>query len=301
MLDDSFREVGIGQETGGFTQSGTTYNASLLTEVFGRSGTHAYVTGVAYTDRDRDAFYSVGEGREGVVFAAAGRSDRTEGAGGYALAVAVGADVDVTGRVGDRAFTFSVDTRPGNVKIDLVNGTVLRSSGDIDLGRGIAQVQLLGVADIDAAGSGAGDRLVGNKGDNALSGEGGWDDLVGGAGRDRLSGGQGSDRLWGGDGSDVLNGGRGHDVLWGGKDADRFVFADGGGRDTLRDLSRAEGDRLVLDDALWNGADLTAQQVVNRYAERMGGDIVLVFDGQTQLRLDGISSDAGLAGLIVLA
>jgi Ca2+-binding RTX toxin-like protein len=300
MLDDGYREVGIGQQTGGFTQGGTTYNASLLTEVFGWSGNQVYVTGVAYSDYDRDAFYSVGEGRAGVVLSAAGRSERTQDAGGYALAVAAAADVEVAGRVGDRAFSFSIDTRPGNVKVDIVNGAILHTSGDIDLVRGITQVQLLGAGDIDAAGSDAGDRLVGNRGDNALRGGAGGDVLAGGAGRDRLAGGQGHDRLWGGDGDDVLAGGRGRDMLSGGDGADRFVFRDGGGRDTIRDLSRAEDDRLVLDDALWNGADLTARQVVNRYAERMDGDIVLVFDSQTQLRLDGVSGVAGLDGLIVL-
>lgn len=300
LMDADFREVGIGQEIGGFTQGGTTFNASLLTEVFGRSGTHVYVTGVAYTDRDRDAFYSVGEGREGVVFSAAGRSDRTEAAGGYALAVAAKADVDVTGRIGDRAFTFSLDTRPGNVKLDIVNGAVLRTSGDIDLGRGITQVQLLGVGNIDASGSAAWDRLFGNKGNNVLSGEAGSDRLAGGAGNDRLSGGLGHDRLWGGDGNDVLAGGRGNDILTGHRGADRFVFRDNGGRDTITDLSRGQGDRIVLDDGLWNGADLSARQVVNRFAERMDGDIVLVFDGQTQLRLDGVTSTTGLADMILI-
>jgi Ca2+-binding RTX toxin-like protein len=300
MLDESYREIGIGQEIGGFTQGGTTYNASLLTEVFGVSGSRVYVTGVAYSDSDRDAFYSVGEGQEGVVFTAAGQTGRTEEAGGYALAVEAAADVEVTGRFGNHGFDFSIDTRPGNVKVDLVNGEVLRSSGDIDLGRGISQVQLLGLGDIDAAGSGAWDRVWGNAGDNLLSGEAGRDVLAGRAGQDRLVGGHGHDRLWGGFGGDVLTGGHGNDTLWGGRGADHFVFGEAGGRDMVRDLSRAEGDRIVLDDALWDGADLTAQQVVSRFAERMDGDIVLVFDGQTQLRLDGVGSAGGLADLMVL-
>ncbi len=317
ILNGAFGEVGLGQEIGAFTQGGSTYQASLLTQLFGQSGGHAYVTGVAYSDRDGDGSYSIGEGREGVVFTSGGRSDRTEAAGGYALAVAAGADVDVTGRVGDRGFAFSLDTRPGNVKIDIVNGVLIRSSGDIDLGRGFAQVTLLGVGDIDAAGSAAGDRITGNGGDNVLRGEGGSDALRGGAGRDALAGdagadwlrggdgndvlrgGAGRDRLWGEDGADVLAGGAGDDWLSGGDRADRFVFAAGGGRDTVTDLSRFSGDRLVLDDNLWDGR-MTAQQIVNTFAEVRNGDIVLSFDAATELRLDGITNVQGLAGLIVL-
>jgi serralysin len=300
MMDESFREVGIGQETGGFTQGGTTYNASLLTEVFASTGAQVYVTGVAYADRDRDGFYSVGEGRQGVVFASAARSDKTEAAGGYALGVAANGDVDITGRAGDRSFAFSLDMRSGNVKVDLVNGTILRTSGDIDIGRGIAQVELLGVGDIDARGSAAADRLQGNSGENMLRGERGNDRMAGGAGDDRLAGGIGHDRMWGGAGDDSLGGGRGKDAFWGGDGADHFVFRAGCGLDTIHDLSGADGDRIVLDDRLWGGADLTARQVVDRFAQPMGGDIVLVFGDSAQIRLEGVTSTAGLEDMILL-
>lgn len=317
LMDASFREIGIGQEMGSFTQGGGTYNASLLTELFGRSGAHVLVTGVAYTDRDRDAFYSIGEGREGVVFTSGGRTDRTEAAGGYVLGVTASAETALTGRVGERAFAFTLDTRDGNVKVDVVNGNLIRTSGDIDLGRGLHQVKLLGVGNLDAAGTGYADRLTGNAGANRLAGDGGadvltglggadrllggagGDTLTGGDGTDRLSGGLGADRLAGGDGADVLDGARGDDWLSGGGGADRFVFGPGGGRDTVTDLSRYSGDRLVLDDALWDGR-LTAQQVVNRFAEMRGGDVVLSFDAATEVRLDGWSGLAGLAGVIVL-
>jgi Ca2+-binding RTX toxin-like protein len=300
MMDESFRHVGIGQETGDFTQGGTTFNASLLTELFGSAGTRVYVTGVAYADRDGDGFYSVGEGRKGVVFASAVASEKTAAAGGYALGLDAKEDVALTGRVGDRSFTFSLDMRPGNVKVDLVNGTLLRTSGDIDIGRGIRQVELLGVGDIDAAGSAGADRIFGNSGENVLRGERGNDRVAGGSGDDRLAGGLSHDKVWGGGGDDTLSGGRGRDALWGGDGADDFVFRQAGGRDTIHDLSRADGDHIVLDDGLWDGANLTVRQVVERFAERIDGDIVLVFGDDTQLRLDGIRSSADLADLILV-
>ena len=67
--------------------------------------------------------------------------------------------------------------------------------------------------------------------------------LFGGDGDDRIDGGKGSDHLFGEWGADTLMGGRGSDV---------FVFWFAGessiadGRDTIKDFSRAEHDRVSL-------------------------------------------------------
>jgi uncharacterized protein YkwD len=64
LLADAYREIGLAQVEGQFTHSnGTTYNASMLTEKFARTGTEVFLTGVAYDDTDGDDFYSVGEAR----------------------------------------------------------------------------------------------------------------------------------------------------------------------------------------------------------------------------------------------
>ncbi|MGL6210363.1 MAG: CAP domain-containing protein, partial [Paracoccaceae bacterium] len=77
ILEDGFREIGLGQEEGQFAFTSGTYRSSMLTELFGSSGSNFYLTGVAYTDSDKNAFYTMGEGRSGVVFNAGGASDTT--------------------------------------------------------------------------------------------------------------------------------------------------------------------------------------------------------------------------------
>lgn len=74
--------------------------------------------------------------------------------------------------------------------------------------------------------------------------------LNGGAGADTLSGRAGADSLSGGGGNDYLTGAGGNDTLAGGMGADKFVFGastpTSGGIDSLKDFSRAEGDRIHL-------------------------------------------------------
>ena len=50
ILDDHFREVGIGQQHGQFTTGATTYNASMVTQNFALSGSKVFITGVVYND-----------------------------------------------------------------------------------------------------------------------------------------------------------------------------------------------------------------------------------------------------------
>ncbi|MFO1070304.1 MAG: calcium-binding protein [Geminicoccaceae bacterium] len=75
-----------------------------------------------------------------------------------------------------------------------------------------------------------------------LIGTEGSDTLFGGTANDLVTGGAGADKLYGGEGDDVLEGGVGNDDLYGGAGADRFVFANGGGGDTVRFWESA--DRL---------------------------------------------------------
>lgn len=115
------------------------------------------------------------------------------------------------------------------------------------------------------------DKLYGGKGDDALFGSAGNDTMYGDDGRDTLSGGAGSDKLIGGEGADkllggndndtlnggasvdLLTGGLGSDILTGGTGADTFIFTSiadstvaSSGRDTIKDFSRAELDRIDL-------------------------------------------------------
>ena len=63
------------------------------------------------------------------------------------------------------------------------------------------------------------------------------------------------------------------------------------------DFTAAQGDRLELDDALW-GSTLTTAQVVANFAHVVAAGVSLDFGGGDVLMLAGLTTTAGLAGLI---
>jgi Ca2+-binding RTX toxin-like protein len=311
MLNAERREVGIDLSDGAWGGQ----SATIASQLFGTDRAH-FVTGVVYGDRDRDNFYSMGEGQSGVRFASGRAADTSEGAGGYAIAVGTNAATEVAITLGRTVHQLSVDTRPGNVKIDVVNGARLDISGSFDLETGGLSVRMLGAGAISGRGSDVGDVINGNRAGNRLWGEGGWDQVSGGAGNDAVSGGDGNDRLWGSDGNDRLSGDRGNDTLNGGDGndslaggygtdwltgaagADRFQFGPGLGRDIVTDLSGRAGDRIVLDDALWRGVKSAAEIVADHARVAPAGFVVLDFGSAGVIELRAIGSTAGLAQLI---
>ncbi len=279
-LAEGYREVGLAEELGAFRTGGTTYNSAMLTEVFGLRGASVFLTGVAYTDRNGNNFYDIGEGRGSVTFTAQGKSAAAAGTGLYALRLNTDATQDITGRVGSKAFSLQLDMSSENAKLDVVGANSFFTSADITLKAGIHNARLLGVADLDATGNGSANTLTGNKGDNTLSGMGG------------------NDRLFGGLGDDTLTGGAGNDVLGGAAGADVFVFEDAFGRDQISDFSVGGGDILRLDDTIWGGAAKTAAEVVAEFSSVVGGNLVLNFGPSEVLTLTGVSTTAGLAAVI---
>jgi Ca2+-binding RTX toxin-like protein len=247
ILLDGFRELGVAQEAGAFKSGAHTFNASMVTQNFGTSGSDVFITGVAYTDTNKDNFYSIGEGTAGVSLSAQGVSDSTQAAGGYALALTGGGDVAVNGRVGALDFSVTVALDNGNVKLDVVNANTFFTSGDIKLGTGINDLRLLGTGALEAEGNNAANKMFGNAAANSLSGQDGADLIYGAAGADTIDGGADADQLWGEAGADNLLGGTGLDLIYGGVDADRL---DGGadadtlwgdlGSDTLQGGSGAD-------------------------------------------------------------
>lgn len=316
MLNDSYREIGLGQETGYFNTSGRDWNSSMLTELFGTSGSRYFVTGVAYTDRDANDFYGIGEGLGGVQVASGAASTTTAAAGGYALGLAAGTAVAVNGTVAGKAFSLTVDLSQGNVKLDIVGGTEFFTSGSITLRTGIHCATLLGLDDLSLAGNAYRNVLIGNAGRNDMQGRAGNDVLYGNDGNDRLGGGDGDDRLYGGNGNDSLAGGAGidqlsggygndylrgdggNDGLSGGLGADRFVFGDLFGADAITDFALAEGDRLRLDNALWDNLALTDAQMLARYATVTAAGVLLDFGDGGSLLLQGLTATTGLAAAI---
>lgn len=317
ILSYSWNEIGVGQQLGRFQSGNYDFNASMVTENFGRTPGKVYVTGVAYTDTNGDRFYSVGEGRSGVSLTVEGVTTQTATAGGYALDYTAASDrVTVTGQAGTTAFSVVLDASALNIKLDVVSGTTLASSASLWLGTGMNAAFLLGAGDLNATGNAAANALTGNKGANVLQGLAGNDTIAGGEGADILRGGLGADRLQGdagndqlfgdlgndtlggGDGADRLAGGAGADLLTGGLGADVFLFGTGGGRDRVTDLTLAQGDHLRLDNALWGNGVLTAAQVVSQFATDTGADVVLSFADGTVITLAGLASVTGLAAAI---
>ena len=93
------------------------------------------------------------------------------------------------------------------------------------------------VANITVSGNALDNTIVGGSGKDYLSGDSGNDSIVGGKGADWLDGGIGNDTLIGNQGADILDGGIGNDILTGGKGKDVFVYASGGGDDTITDYT----------------------------------------------------------------
>lgn len=268
---------------------------------------------MAYTDRDRDGFYSIGEGQSGLEFTILkGNAETTGSTGGYALSAK--ARSEVTLQIGGD-IAVGVDLGKGNVKVDLVNGSVLKVSGDVTLIEGISRAELLGMVAAGLTGNDKRNVLIGNESRNTLAGEAGNDVLRAGGGSDRLSGGNGRDQLYGDAGNDRLSGGRhadmlyggdgkdrlvgdgGADKLYGGDDADTFVLRKGFGTDRVMDFDLSEGDRLAFDDNLWSG-DLTPWQIVNTFATATDAGVVFDFGRGNLLVLEDVYTTDGLAARI---
>ena len=120
-------------------------------------------------------------------------------------------------------------------------------------------------------GAGGADRLLGGSGHDTLKGNTGADILKGGFGRDRLLGGRGDDTLKGGAHRDRLNGQAGDDTLTGGGGPDRFVFAEGGGHDTITDFTDGV-------DAIRFAGFGEVPSILQR-AVQVGEDVLFEFDG----------------------
>jgi Ca2+-binding RTX toxin-like protein len=190
ILNDTFQELGMGIETGQFTANGTTYNAAMVTQDFAKSGSGAFLTGVAYTDADGDHFYSVGEGRGGVQIAAqlvggGTTTVTTDAPGGYDTKLAAGTyNVTMSGGGLGAALGMTITMASRNIKLDLLGTTAVACSGSLIMGANLVGLTLLGTEDLSGTGNALANVIVGNKGANLLDGGAGADTLTGGAGND---------------------------------------------------------------------------------------------------------------------
>jgi len=170
-----FRETGISQENGVFEAG---WNASILTQKFGVSGGDVFLTGAVFDDTDKNGSYSVGEGTDGFAVSAADAETSTWASGGYSVGVASNAATTVTLGNGDSPIQVTVDLSGDNVKLDLVDGAHILTSGDVILGAGASVVKMLGALDNSVTGNGFDNTFHIGRGDNTVVGGGGTDRAV---------------------------------------------------------------------------------------------------------------------------
>jgi hypothetical protein len=189
-FNDSFREIGLGVETGLFTDDGTTFNTAMLTEKFARSGSDYFVTGVVFDDNDQNGRFSYNEGVGNTQISLRNSGGSTTqfsswSEGGFSIATASIGLIDLTfQRAGMAEATITIEMGGANAKVDLEGASSFASSVSSKLGDGATDLRLYGINDIYANGNDAANTLIGNFGDNRLFGGDGLDNLTGGDGQD---------------------------------------------------------------------------------------------------------------------
>jgi hypothetical protein len=196
IMNAGFREVGIDMTAESDPKSAV--GPFVVTQNFGSQGTSgAFVLGVAYLDADRNDFYSVGEGAAGLNVSLAGASATSGDSGGYALQTfAKGLQtVTLTGGGLSGSVKVEIDVRDGlNAKLDIVDGTSLRTSVSGTISGAVTTIEALGVKGLTIKTDNASRTVIGTAGD---------DTITTGAGNDRVRPGGGSDRIDAGLGEDT--------------------------------------------------------------------------------------------------
>lgn len=186
ILNGSFQEVGVGQQTGVFTYNGVNYNASMVTQNFARSGVAVFVTGVVYNDTTNNDFYDVGEQVAGRSVSAVGATTDVTGAGGgYALKFTAGGAKTVSFSLATGVVTATVQVGTENAKVDLVSSNQIWSNTTISsVSSNVLEIHALGITAINLTGAAGNQLIVGNIANNVLNGAAGADTMRGLGGND---------------------------------------------------------------------------------------------------------------------
>ncbi len=259
LLNNSFREIGIGFEVGKFQN----YEGAFATQNFARAASNSFLTGVAFDDQDGDRFYDINEGLGGISITAKNNTTgvvnttSTNQAGGYTLELASGNyTISFSGNgISTTSQVVSMGSR--NLKLDLIDPAGSNNPAPKPSPDPVPAPQpdpvpqptpkpspepapklntITGTSRSDRLiGTANNDEILGLSGNDALSGNAGGDLIDGGLGRDQITGGEGADRLTGGSGSDSF--------LFNAS----FVNA----VDTITDFKHAY-DKIILDDAIFS-------------------------------------------------
>ena len=188
-----------------------------------------------------------------------------------------------------------LDGGDGNDSLDGGNqaDNLFGRDGDDTLLGGQGLDRLFGGNDDDLAFGGTGnDGLFGDFGNDTLHGEDGNDNFFGASGNDLIYGGADNDTINGGSGFDTIHGGTGDDIMFGRFNADRFVFEDGHGNDTIGDFNalnnfeRIDFSGLSTINSL---ADLNLGSATLGAATQVGGDVLIDTGGGNSITLTGVN------------
>lgn len=129
MLNQAFREVGIGIVRGQFTKDGTTYDSLMQTQDYATSvNEQTFVLGVVYQDRNSNAQYDYGEGTGNSIVTLGSVSKTTNSAGGYSFAVSAPGAYVLRFSNG-QSVNLSIAAGTSNIKVDMVTSQLVINLG----------------------------------------------------------------------------------------------------------------------------------------------------------------------------
>lgn len=288
--DDSiFGDWGADSLVGG-DGSDTLVGDSAFDTLEGGDGNDSLVGGTGADMLDGDADNDTLLSNTGVdtVFGGAGDDWISSGNGADIIDGGAGDDFAI-GRTGTDSINGGAgnDSLYGSAGIDTITG----GTGDDYVSAGSAWDLVFG--------NSGNDTLEGNFGSDFISGGTGNDSILGGTGDDTMTGGDGSDTILGNQGHDIIDGGLGNDLLRGGTLADEFHFGANSGTDTVEDFENFQ-DELRFDAILLDGRT-NGQDIVETYANVLGGDTVFIFTDGTTVILEGETDLTALYDTVFVA
>jgi cysteine-rich secretory family protein len=129
-LFDSYQDIGLGMRFGDFTDAGVTYDAAMVTQVFGRRNADTHLVGVVFDDANGNGTFDLHEGIANATVQIDDQSVTTSKAGGWSLQVEPGTRrIVVSGSTFGEPATSFVTVDSQNVQVDFLSG---RSNGIVN-------------------------------------------------------------------------------------------------------------------------------------------------------------------------
>jgi serralysin len=324
LMNDNYREIGVGIQTGKFTSNNLSLNVAMTTQDFAKSGTLPFLTGVAYQDSDSNKFYTPGEGLSGLNISLQGTSGNfsttTMGSGGYQIQVPAGTyTVTFSGGALTSPQQSQVTIASNNVKVDLVEdksgnpqvvgGTAITgntgntgtgNTGNTNNNFPIVAVTkpIANAVDLGTSSGQSSSTIIGeyytlsDNSDNIsisnLPSTAQGKQILGLSGADTIQGSDSNDTIFGMQGPDYLLGGGGNDSLLGGKGSD---LLDGG---TGNDFLRGDNDNDTLLGG--DGNDLLRGGKGNDSLVGGNGDDQISGDRAQDFLTGGLGNDTFIVG-----